>query len=66
MAHITDETRAARIAVLNASNLILASTLRRLAEENGGTVADWAHAELARRELALNEYLEDMRGEKLP
>jgi hypothetical protein len=37
-------------AVLEAGNLVLDSSLRRIADENGGCLADWARAELARRE----------------
>jgi hypothetical protein len=37
-------------AVLDASHLILDWSLRRIADENGGCLADWANAELARRE----------------
>jgi len=36
-------------AVLKAGNLVLDSSLRRIADENGGCLADWATAELARR-----------------
>lgn len=35
--------------VLDAGNLVLDSSLRRIADENGGCLADWAKAELARR-----------------
>jgi hypothetical protein len=40
---------AADQAVLEAGNLVLDSSLRRIADENGGCLADWAKAELARR-----------------
>lgn len=42
---------AADKAVLKAGNLVLDSSLRRIADENGGCLADWARAELARRGL---------------
>lgn len=41
---------AAEKAVLEAANLVLDSSLRRIADENGGCLADWAKAELAKRE----------------
>lgn len=39
-------------AVLDAGNLVLDESLRRIADENGGCLADWARAELARRGAA--------------
>lgn len=49
-AHDLHVISAADKAVLEAGNLVLDSSLRRIAEENGGCLADWAKAELARRE----------------
>ena len=44
--HIVSE---AERKVLDAGNLVLDESLRRIADENGGCLADWAQAELARR-----------------